>query len=316
MNPQLLGAMSALGVTLGGYTIVDSLRSKAKLSQRVLPHVRAASPEWSYPRSSVPGRFGHRPFWSRNWQQHAGGLLGSLGPLLEATLSSQSAQRRLVQAGREPEVPRFRLSQLRWALAASVAMLVLGLVRGGAGSPLQPMLLVTFCGLAAAAGAVACVQSLIRAAERRTMRVAKQLPTFAELLAFSVAAGMSPAAALSRVAWRLNGELAGEFRRCTAEIAQGRPFSVALQEVADRTCSPSVQRFVDGVVVAVERGTPIAQVLRAQAMDARAAGHRALMESAGRREVYSLVPVVFLILPMVIVIAVFPGIHGLVVLAP
>jgi tight adherence protein C len=86
----------------------------------------------------------------------------------------------------------------------------------------------------------------------------------------------------------------------------------ALEDVAYRTRSASVQRFVDGIVVAVDRGTPIADVLRAQAMDARDAGHRALMESAGKREIYALVPVVFLILPVVVVVAVFPGFYGLV----
>jgi tight adherence protein C len=46
-------------------------------------------------------------------------------------------------------------------------------------------------------------------------------------------------------------------------------------------------------------------------MDARAVGHRYLMESASKREIFALVPVVFLILPAVVVVAVFPGVIGL-----
>jgi len=113
------------------------------------------------------------------------------------------------------------------------------------------------------------------------------------------------------VADRVGGELAVELRRSSAEVADGRPFSESLEAMAERTGSGPVQRFVDGIVVAMERGTPIADVLRAQAMDARAVGHRQLMESASKREIFALIPVVFLILPAVVVVAVFPGVIGL-----
>jgi tight adherence protein C len=70
---------------------------------------------------------------------------------------------------------------------------------------------------------------------------------------------------------------------------------------------PSLRRFVDGVVVAVQRGTPLADVLRAQAQDVREEGRRALMEAGGRKEILMMVPVVFLILPVTVLFAVFPG---------
>ncbi len=63
--------------------------------------------------------------------------------------------------------------------------------------------------------------------------------------------------------------------------------------------------------MAVERGTPLAEVLRAQAQDVRETGRRALMESGGRKEVLMMVPVVFLILPVTVVFAVFPSIATL-----
>ena len=56
-------------------------------------------------------------------------------------------------------------------------------------------------------------------------------------------------------------------------------------------------RFAQGVAVAVERGTPLADVLHAQAADVREAGRRELIEVAARREVLMMVPVVFLVLP-------------------
>jgi tight adherence protein C len=52
---------------------------------------------------------------------------------------------------------------------------------------------------------------------------------------------------------------------------------------------PSLSRFVDGIVVAVERGTPLAEVLRAQAQDVRESGRRAVMEEGGRKEIAMMV---------------------------
>ena len=48
-------------------------------------------------------------------------------------------------------------------------------------------------------------------------------------------------------------------------------------------------------------------MLRAQAQDVREEGRRALMETGGRKEVLMMVPVVFLMLPVTVVFAVFPS---------
>ena len=47
----------------------------------------------------------------------------------------------------------------------------------------------------------------------------------------------------------------------------------------------------------------------------REAGKRQLLESAGRREIGMMVPVVFLVLPITIVFALFPGFYGLTLVA-
>ena len=81
----------------------------------------------------------------------------------------------------------------------------------------------------------------------------------------------------------------------------------ALQEFSSRTDLGPLVRFVDGMIVAVERGTPLADVLRAQAQDVRDTAKRELMESAGKKEIGMMVPLVFGVLPLTVVFAVFPG---------
>ena len=64
-----------------------------------------------------------------------------------------------------------------------------------------------------------------------------------------------------------------------------------------------------------ERGTPLAEVLRAQAVDVREVSKRALLEAGGRKEISMMVPVVFLILPVTVLFALFPGLVTLTSLA-
>src|SRR5699024_7288301 len=73
-----------------------------------------------------------------------------------------------------------------------------------------------------------------------------------------------------------------------------------------RTPLGSLGRFGEGVSIAIERGTPLADVLRAQAQDARGEAKRELMETAGQREIMMLVSVVFFVLALVIVFAISP----------
>lgn len=138
-----------------------------------------------------------------------------------------------------------------------------------------------------------------------------EFPTVAELLALAVSAGEGAVGALERVCRLSHGELSDELRRCLADARAGANLPTALQGLADRTGLMSLTRFVDGIVVAVERGTPLAEVLRAQAQDVREDGRRTLLEEGGKKEIYMMVPIVFLTLPVTVLFALYPGLSFL-----
>lgn len=138
-----------------------------------------------------------------------------------------------------------------------------------------------------------------------------EFPSLAELMALAVAAGESAMGAMDRVSRSSNGELSGEFATILADTRSGKPLTEALQAFSSRAELPPLVRFIDGLVVAVERGTPLADVLRAQAADVRDAAQRELMESAGRQEIAMMVPLVFGVLPLTVVFAAFPAIAAL-----
>jgi tight adherence protein C len=96
-----------------------------------------------------------------------------------------------------------------------------------------------------------------------------------------------------------------------AAVRTGAPVAEAFDALSATTGVPSVARFAQGVAVAVERGTPLADVLHAQAADVREAGRRELIEVAARKEIFMMVPVVFLILPVTVLVAFWPGVIGL-----
>lgn len=141
--------------------------------------------------------------------------------------------------------------------------------------------------------------------------MAREFPTIADLLALAISAGEGPIAAMERVARTSQGELSRELAIAVSEIRAGASLEDALINLGTRSPLDSLSRFAETIAVALERGTPLADVMRAQAQDARELSKRTLMESAGRREVYMLLPVVFLLMPLVIVFAVFPGITAL-----
>lgn len=217
-----------------------------------------------------------------------------------------SVRRRLVRAGGEADVDTFRAEQVLWGTAGLVIGTFVAAVAWWRGSVSAPAL-VALVLVAGGFGVAVRDWSLSQQVTRREARILAEFPTVAEMLALSVGAGEGPVAALDRVSRLSGGELAHELRRTLADARAGASLPAALQLLADRTGLAPLARFVDGVVVAVERGTPLADVLRAQAQDVREAGQRELMDAAGKKEIAMMIPVVFLILPVTVLFAVYPG---------
>ncbi len=272
---------------------------RAGLAERVAPYLRDQTP---LPSRLLAGRVtsqGWVPVLTPALQRAAGAVDRIIG-------DGPTVQRRLLRAGEAPDVERFRVQQV----LAGVAGAGLGVgasIVGVASGRLSAWMAVALVLLGGALGVVAWDQVLSQRASAREARMLAEFPTIAEFLALAVGAGEGAVGALDRVCRLSRGELSVELGRCLADARAGASLPAALSGLAERTGLPSLARFVDGIVVAVERGTPLADVLRAQAEDVREAGRRGIMESAGRKEILMMVPVVFLILPTTVVFALFPG---------
>jgi tight adherence protein C len=230
--------------------------------------------------------------------------LGRLNP------GSKATARRLAQAGINKSAVDFRAEQLLWAaagFAGSIAFIVLAAASGR----FNPLLAVAAVLGTAIGGFTFRDYWLGVQIRRRESKMMAEFPSLAELMALAVSAGESATGALDRICRSAKGELTKEFSKVLAETRAGKPLIQALQEFSARTDLAPLVRFVDGIVVAVERGTPLADVLRAQAQDVRDTAKRDLMEAAGKKEIAMMVPLVFGVLPLTVVFAVFPGIAAI-----
>lgn len=217
---------------------------------------------------------------------------------------------RLRQSGSELSVEAFRSRQLVWGLCGLVVGLLLDLaiVRGQALPLLAQLTIVALLGVA---GVALRDHLLQRAARARLERISNELPTVLEFLTLSLSAGEGILDAFRRVSRIDHGALAGEIATVVAGVNTGLPLGESLTALADGLQLPALSRCVEQITGALERGTPLSEVLRAQAQDGRDEAKRELLEVAGKKEVAMLVPLVFLILPTTIVFAIFPGIFVL-----
>lgn len=201
---------------------------------------------------------------------------------------------------------QYRREQLRWSTVTAI-LGVLAVVWFHP-SAIRSIVLLS---MSAIAGAVLRDRQLTTEVKRHEARIAAHFPQAAELLALAVSAGESPIAALERLVIRGKGPLIAEFDSALNLMKAGIPLVVALDEIARSSGVPALRRFIDGVVVTLERGTPIAETLRMQANDVREERRRDLLEASGRSEIAMMIPIVFLIMPITVLFALWPSIATL-----
>jgi tight adherence protein C len=167
-------------------------------------------------------------------------------------------------------------------------------------------------GLAGIVAALITHDSRLRSDVRlRSERMSEEFPTIIELLGLALAAGDSLPGALERVSKRASGELGTEWARVVKTVHLGGSLTATLRESAHRVGVPHVTAFVEHLAQALDRGAPLAEVVRAHSVDAKADYTRGLVEKAGKAEVAMLVPMVLLILPVTVIFAVYPGLQAL-----
>ncbi|MCC6375982.1 MAG: type II secretion system F family protein [Microbacteriaceae bacterium] len=275
-----------------------------KLARRIEPYVASAS-------SGMAAATRTRSANDRLPASLIGQLFGRLNrPVIPRFKADSVVELRLRQSGSSATVQDFRFEQLIWMLAFSGVSLVLQFLLGPIhlGNALVRILLIAFGGLL---GILCRAKLLERSASRRLSRMKSELPVVLEFLALCLSAGESILDSLKRIADLGKGELAAELGKTVRKVNAGMPLAVALRELETSLQLVPLTRCVDQLLSALDRGTPLAEVLKAQVQDSKEQFKRDLLETAGKKEVAMMFPLVFGVLPVSVIFAIFPGVFVL-----
>ena len=152
---------------------------------------------------------------------------------------------------------------------------------------------------------------LERKATRRLLEIDREMPELVDLLVTTVEAGVAFASSLQLVARRVEGPLGQELRLALQEQSMGMTIEDALQHMLSRVDSASVRAFVQAILQGQLLGVSIGKILRDLALDMRKRRRQQAEERAQKAPTKILFPLVILILPALLIVALGGPVLGL-----
>lgn len=219
-----------------------------------------------------------------------------------------SVKDRLIEIGRTPTrgYENFRIKQIALMGIALSMTLVLSLISR------IPLVLFFIAIICEAIGIYFYTErQLTSRVKKYREQVEAEFPATLEMLVLAVAAGETPIGAIHRVSSRASGPLAEHLAVAVKEVSEGITFAAALDSLGARLRSVSVRRFIDATIISISRGAPLVEVLQSHLQEARAVQRSRVLGAAGKAEISMMIPVVFLILPISILFALWPSLSGL-----
>jgi Flp pilus assembly protein TadB len=147
--------------------------------------------------------------------------------------------------------------------------------------------------------------------EVKESEINEELVNILQMLSIMISAGESPMMALRYISQRSVGYIPKLIDQSFSKYESGRNLAQTLEQIAIATGSSQVRRLTNSIQIAIQRGTPILDVLNNQVQSLNKQINLALLKKSGKSEIALLIPVVFLILPVSISFAIWPSIYGL-----
>ena len=134
-----------------------------------------------------------------------------------------------------------------------------------------------------------------------------ELPEVLDLLVVCLRAGGGVYQSLQTVVPRASGELAKELSRVLLAAHYGSSLSNEIRKLPESLPHPQFAELSNKVILSLVRGTALAKMLEDQAQSVRSEIKNQLLVQAGKNETRMLVPLVFLILPVTVLFAIYPS---------
>jgi tight adherence protein C len=219
-----------------------------------------------------------------------------------------SARGKLAEIGAAGEIAyeNFRLKEIFLCGAITLPLVIFLIARGSSLFLIFAMILVLPASIFAF-----IEKSLNSKVAAHRNQIESDFPGVVEMMTLALSAGESPLTVLKRISTRGSGPLTHEFELVIEDVSRGAPFNQALDLMSRRVHSIAVRRFVDAIVIATSRGAPLIEVLHSHAKEARDFQRNRVLSAAGKSEIAMMIPVVFLILPISILFALWPSLSNL-----
>ena len=141
---------------------------------------------------------------------------------------------------------------------------------------------------------------------KQNLAIEYELPDFTQALGLLLANGLPVNVALGWLTPRTTGEIGEIFRYFIAELELGADPVELLHELAKHP-NAGLAELASKLSVAITRGAPISSQVMAHAQSSRSALQRRLLRQAGSNETKMLIPIIFFILPITVLFAIFPS---------
>lgn len=149
---------------------------------------------------------------------------------------------------------------------------------------------------------------LKRRITRRQRAILNAMPDALDLLTICVEAGLGFDSAMKKVAQKWQNELAVAFARVLQELQVGKLRREALRDMSNRLGVREMESFVAAIIQSESMGVSMAHVLRVQADAMRIKRRQRAEENAQKAPVKMLIPLAFLIFPVIMIILLGPAI--------
>lgn len=216
--------------------------------------------------------------------------------------ATDEVEQRLLWAGVALSPDRFAAARLLCAGALSLAIALSSGAVSGVALAAVPMGLV-----GAGLGWLAPDLWLEQRLRQRQSQMARELPTFVDLLATAAQAGLPLDEALRVVGTRSSGVLAQTFLRALRAREAGQTLEAALEWAASRLGNRDVENIARTIAQARQYGTPVSRVLGEIGDAVRRERVERARERAGRTGTLVILPVALFILPVTVVILAYPA---------
>ncbi|MEI8231712.1 MAG: type II secretion system F family protein [Actinomycetes bacterium] len=143
----------------------------------------------------------------------------------------------------------------------------------------------------------------------RDIDVLLEIPDFASLIGFAVAAGESLETGLRIAVQRSSGFLSQEFSFVIRNVDHGAVLQIELERMSRDSQSKHVSELALKLALASTNGSAVSDLIGEYVQSSVQELKSTLLESAGKNETKMMIPLVFVILPITVMFAVYPSLN-------